>query len=72
MQLSPNARTAEDLSRQVEDQQASLHRLERMVDAIADNVGIGFAGRCSNCEDGILLWSDGALVCSDCSFVQRV
>lgn len=68
----PAERAADDLRELVERQRAAIDRLERKVDALADELGVGFAGRCRHCEDGVLQWSDGALVCSDCGFSQPV
>lgn len=45
-----------------------LDRLERKVDALANEVGIHFVGYCSDCEEGLILSRDNALVCSNCTF----
>lgn len=72
MQKSSESRTEEDLDELVERQQATIDRLERKVDALANELDVGFAGQCSHCEEGVLQWSDGALVCSGCQFTHAV
>lgn len=72
MQKSSESRTDEDLSELVERQQEMINRLERKIDALANELDVGFAGQCSHCDDGVLQWSDGALVCSGCQFTHAV
>lgn len=72
MQESPEGRASEELREVVERQRATIDRLERKVDALADAVDVGFAGQCSHCEEGLLMWADGALVCSTCQFAEQI
>lgn len=59
-----------DLYETVERQSAMIERLGQKVTALADASGVSFSGACSECEDGLLLTEDGALVCSNCSFTH--
>lgn len=64
--------TSSELDDRLETQQRAIDRLERKVEALADAVGAEFAGPCTRCEDGVVLFRDGALVCTGCSFSRAL
>lgn len=70
MHSSPS--TASNLEERVERQQRTIERLERKVEALASAADVQFAGPCDRCEEGLLVWGDGALSCTSCTFSQVV
>lgn len=62
----------EELRDLVERQQDVIDRLERKIDALAAELDLGFGGRCTHCEQGVMLRKDMSLVCSSCDVVRSL
>lgn len=62
----------EELGKIVERQRDAIDRLERKVDALASELDTSFGGRCTRCEDGVMLRKDMSLVCSSCDVVRSL
>lgn len=62
----------EELRELVERQRESINQLERKIDALASELDLGFGGRCTHCEDGVMLRKDMSLVCSSCDVVRSL
>ncbi|MFB6219278.1 MAG: hypothetical protein ABEH77_08940 [Halobacteriaceae archaeon] len=54
-----------------EPEGARLDRLERVVEALADEVGVSWQP-CTHCEEGVVLRSDGRMWCTDCEYSRHV
>ncbi|QLG28762.1 hypothetical protein HUG10_14980 [Halorarum halophilum] len=63
---------SEELREIVERQRDAIDRLERKVDALASELDTSFGGRCTRCEDGVMLRKDMSLVCSSCDVVRSL
>lgn len=71
-ETSLEAADSEELREIIEQQQDAIDRLERKVDALASELDTSFGGRCTRCEDGVMLRKDMSLVCSSCDVVRSL